>query len=108
MAGGKIEISTAHLSAAGESCGDAADSMRRAGEELVGAKAGAGIFGDFVEAEAFHAKFSTAHQSHQERLQGHHSALRGLSEQAGLAAHAFSKTDESAAENLGAAGGEFA
>jgi hypothetical protein len=82
--------------------------MRRAGEELAGTEACAGIFGDFVEAEAFHAKFSAAHQSHRERLQGHHSALRRLSEQAGLAARAFSETDESAADGLGAAGGEFA
>lgn len=65
------------------------------------------IFGDFAEAEAFHAKVSAAHQSHRERLQGHHSALRGLSGQAGLAARAFSEADESAADDLGAAGGEF-
>jgi Protein of unknown function (DUF2563) len=107
MADGKIEISTAHLSAAGESCGDAADSVRRAGDELAGATAGAGIFGDFAEAESFHGKFSTAHHSHQERLQVHHSTLRGLSGRAALAAQAFSKADESAADDLGAAGSQF-
>jgi hypothetical protein len=104
MAEGEIEIDTAHLAAAGECCGHAAASMRKAADELAGAQVGSGIFGRFAQAQAFHAKLSAAHQSHAERLEGHHAALRGLSARASFAARTFADTDESAGDELSAAG----
>lgn len=108
MAEGEIEINTAHLAAAGECCGYAAGSMRKAADELASAQVRSGIFGRFAQAEAFHARLSAAHQSHVARLEGHHAALRLLSEQASLAARTFADTDESSGDELGAAGDALA
>lgn len=100
MSARDIQVKPGLLSAGGDSCLYAAGSAKKGAEQLGGATAASGIFGDFAEAHDFHSTFAAARQSHQEQLHGHHATLTGLSGKANEAAEAFTATDESGADAI--------
>lgn len=106
MGAGKIEVNTTHLAAGSVRSRDAADSARRAADALADSPVASGIFGDFDEAQQFHAKLSAAHKEHHDQLHGHHATLNGVSAKATKAAQAFAGTDESAASSIDSAAGD--
>lgn len=102
MADWKITVDAGHLDLGSGICRDAADSARRAAEELAGAPIESGIFGDFTEAQQFRGKLDAAHQRHRDELHGHHVSLTDVSDKASAAAQAFTATDDSAASQINA------
>ncbi|MCV7282840.1 DUF2563 family protein [Mycolicibacterium flavescens] len=68
--------------------------------DLTSASLPASAFGDFDEAKTFHQALSEAHAKHAATMQGHHSALMKLAENAVAAARAFTETDEYGATTI--------
>ncbi|ORV97535.1 hypothetical protein AWC14_14780 [Mycobacterium kyorinense] len=99
-----MEVNTPPLAAGGSLCRDAGDSARKAAEELAGTAVASKIFGDFAEANQFHATVSTAHQNHQQQLHGHHATLTGVSDKVAKAAQLFTATDGCEADAIKSAG----
>jgi Protein of unknown function (DUF2563) len=107
MAAEKIEVSTQRLVAGSAFCDYAADGARRAAEALGTANFDSGMFGDFDAAHQFRTKLADAHESHQQRLHGHHATVRGISGKATEAAGAFTGTDGTTADAINSAAGAF-
>jgi hypothetical protein len=84
-----------------------ATESHRAGEHsedganhLAGAPLAAGMFGDFVAAEAFHEAVSASHAHHVKTLQGHRETLRGIGTKANYAAASFTEMETHNAKAL--------
>jgi hypothetical protein len=84
-----------------------ATESHRAGEHsedganhLAGAPLAAGIFGDFVAAQAFHETVAASHAHHVKTLQAHREALRDIGTKANYAAASFTEMENHNAKAL--------
>lgn len=103
MAVHSLEVDVTHLHAGADRCVDAAGIALSGAGNFESKSPTTGMFGDFPAAHAFHGALATAHQSHVERLQGHHRSLTDISDKSRAAADQFTAQDASGAESLRAA-----
>lgn len=82
----------------------AASIVQRGASQFAATHLRSGIFGEFDAADSFQTALSTAHQSHVELMEGHHSELGILAEKATVAAATFVKQDEAASGAVTTAG----
>ncbi|WP_423797435.1 DUF2563 family protein [Mycolicibacterium moriokaense] len=102
-----MKVDTNQLRTGATGCADAAG-MALSGAERLGGKAPrTGIFGDFAEAQGFHATVVASHKSHVDQLHGHHRSLTAIGDRGHAAAATFSSTDESERASIVVAGAAF-
>jgi hypothetical protein len=78
----------------------ASEHAQTGANHLSGAAPVSGMFGDFADADDFHAALSAAHAHHVESLQNHQESLNDVGARAHHAGYAFTAMDDRGAEEL--------